>query len=312
MRLKNIYVLCSENKQKIDLIKGTSATNSGYTLVSGWDNFLDALKQIETVDFLKEDISNLIHSVPEIYRHQKQFHVTNSEFNNINQCKNKLLASMVNVVKLYESMGLLPEEQTGIDIKLPKCDSFSDFKKCIDELEFILYKCPFFRIKGEDLKFHSLDIGSMWLNFIVIGMAIGASSKLLCNLVMFLDKCIILRSHKITIDQQAMQLQTMKIEQKEKEELLKGINKIYQAQADTIISELENGTNIQLQDGEEKSVVLQTFEKMNHLIDKGLQIYSTIDSPREIQTLFQPIEQKYISIYDEIKLLEKRDSEQSV
>lgn len=309
MRLRNIYVLCSENKQKIELIKGSSATNNGYTIVSGWDNFLDALKQIKPVDFLNEDISNLISCVPEIYRHQKQFHVTNSEWNKINQRKNNLLASMENVIKLYESMGLLTEEQIGLDIKLPKCDSFSDFKKCIDELEFILYKCPFFRIEGEDLKFHSLDVGSMWLNFVVIGVAIGVSSKLLKNLVTFLDKCLILRSHKITIDQQAVQLQTMKIEQKEKKELLKGINKIYQAQADDIISELEKNTGIQLQDGEEKGVVLQTFEKMNLLIDKGLQIYSTIDSPKEIQTLFQPIEQKYLSIYDEIKLLEKRDSE---
>ena len=309
MRLRNIYVLCNENLEKVEAIKGTvSASNSSYTMVSGWDSFLEAYSKIKEIAFLNKDISNLISSVPEIYHHQNKFSVTNTEWNRINLNKSKLVASMINVIDLYESMGLNAEEQMGLDIKLPKCEDFFDFKKCIDELEFILYKCPFFKIEGEDLKFKSLDVGSMWLNFLVIGVSIGATSILLNNIAAFLDKCIAVRSHKVTVAQQELQLQSMTMEEEQKEHLLKGIQQIYQAQVDVIISELEKETNVDLRDGEERGVVSQAFDKANALIDKGLQIYSTIDSPKEIKALFEPIEMKYLSISENLKMLEEKNS----
>jgi len=310
MRLRNIYVLCNENLDKIKAIKGTtSANNSSYTVVTGWNSFLEAYNKLNEIAFLNDDISNLVSSVPEIYRHQKQFTVTNTEWSKIIQNRNELVSSMVSVIKLYESMELNSEEKIGLDIKLPKCEDFSDFKKYIDELEFILYKCPFFKIEGEDLKFKTLDVGSMWLNFLVVGASIGAASIILNNIAAFLDKCIIVKSHKITVEQQEMQLQSMTMEEKQKKEILKGIKQIYQAQVDTIISELEKETGVKLKNGEERGVVSQAFDKANVLIDKGLQIYSTIDSPKEVKALFEPIEMKYFSISEGLKKLEDKESE---
>lgn len=310
MRLRNIYVLCNENLEKVKAIKGATYTsNSSYTSVSGWDIFLDAYNKLHEISFLNEDISNLIRSVPEIYRHQNKFVVANNEWSKINRNRDKLVASMENVINLYESMELNSDEKTGIDIKLPKCDDFSDFKKCIDELEFILYKCPFFKAEGEDLRFNTLDVGSMWLNFLIIGVSIGAASIILNNIAAFLDKCSIVRSHKNIVEQQELQLQSMKMEEEKKNEILNGINQIYQAQVDTVISELENETGVKLKDGEERGVVSQAFDKANTLIDKGLQIYSTIDSPKEVKALFDPIEMKYISISKGLKQLEDKESE---
>lgn len=310
MRLKNIYVLCKDNVEKVESIKGsTSSSNSSYTVVTGWGVFLGSYSELYSISFLQDDISNLFNSVPEIYRHQSQFNVSNAEWNKISQNKNKLISSIKNVIKLYESMGLDSEEKIGIDVKLPKCDDFSDFRKCIDELEFVLYRCPFFKIDGEDLKFNTLDVGSMWINFVILGISVGASSIILNNLVAFIDKCLIIRSHKLTVEQQELQLQSMEMEKAEKEKLLSGINKIYEAQVENVISELESETNISLKDGEERGVVSQAFDKANLLLDKGLQIYSTIDSPEEVKALFEPLEMKYISVGNELKQLEKKVSE---
>lgn len=310
MRLRNIYVLCRENIEKVKLIKGTtSQNNSAYIAVTGWCSFLDAYIKINEIAFLHDDISNLVNSIPEIYRHQNQFTVSNTEWSKISQNKNKLVSSMENAINLYESLDINSDEQIGIDIKLPKCEDFSDFKKYIDELEFILYRCPFFKIDGENLKFRTLDVGSMWLNFLIIGASVGTTSIILNNIASFLDKCIIVKSHKITVQQQELQLQSMEMEEKQKNEIMCGIKKIYAAQVDTVISELEKETSIKLKDGEERGVVSQAFDKANVLIDKGMQIYSTIDSPNEVKALFEPIQMKYLSIEEELKKIEDKGSE---
>ena len=99
----------------------------------------------------------------------------------------------------------------------------------------------------------------------------------------------------------------MQMENDEKQKIYDGLNKVYQAYVDNIVTEMEKETGIELKNGEERGVVTQSFEKANMLFDKGMQIYSTIDSPREVKLLFEPLEMKYLSISDELKLLENKD-----
>lgn len=131
------------------------------------------------------------------------------------------------------------------------------------------------------------------------------------NLVMVCPSCHkeFDKIHLYSVEQvteQKVMLENMKMEQKEKENILNGINRIYQAQVENAIKELEVETGISLKDGEERGVVTQSFEKTNALIDKGLQIYAAIDSPKEVQVLFEPLENNYSLIEQGIKLLEKK------
>ena len=309
MRLRNIYVMCKENLHIIDSLTSTTYShNSNYVSVDGWEDILNIYEKLSSIEYIKKELSDLIKSVPEIYRHQHSFKVTNSEWSNISRAQKNLSDRMVDAINLYESLNLCNEESMGIDIKLPKCNDFSDFKKYITELEFILYKCPFFKIEDELLKFQTVDVGSMWLNFLIAGTGANLTSKIANNIAAFVDKCLTIKSHKLTIEQQKIQLETMKMEQVEKQNLLNGLNRIFQAQVDDIISELENETGIKLKDGEERGLVSQSFEKANALIDKGMQLYTTIDSPKEIQTLFEPLKTKYLSIEENLKLLEKKEN----
>ena len=73
---------------------------------------------------------------------------------------------------------------------------------------------------------------------------------------------------------------------------------------------MENETNKKLQNGEERGMVEQAFEKMNVLLEKGLQIYSTIESPQEVKALFEPLEMKYISVSNGVKLIEEKAKEE--
>lgn len=308
MRLRNIYMICLENMEKVKMVSGkVNPNNTAYTVVDGWNIFLESYKVLTKVPYLQPNADEIYKSVPDIYRHQNTFSVSNSEWNKINRNINTLTCIMDDVIKLYESMELECDEHIGIDIKLPKCDDFADFIKYIEELNFVLYKCPFFKIQGEDLKFNTFDVGSLWLNFVIAGLTIGATGSIIMNnLAAFFDKCLIIKSHKKTLEQQELLIQSMQIENKEKESMLKAINKLYETQVANCITELEMETGISLGDGEQRGVVCQAFEKTNLLIDKGLQIYTTIDSPNEVKALFQPLEMKFISVFDEKKQLEDK------
>lgn len=303
MRLRSTYILCRDN---IDKIRGiTCARGRDGCVVGGWLDALHAiLEHLGTINFLKEDANALIENVPEIFRMQDSFKTSDAIGDGIFERKKSLLNKMESVINLYESMGFDDKEKIGIDIKLPKCNDFSDFKKYIDELDFILYKCPFFKVDGEDLKFESVDVGSMWLCFLVAGVG---TSVVLNNIAAFIDKCLTIKSHKITIDQQIVQLDSMKMEQEEKEIVLKGLNKLFEKQVKDAISDLESTTGITLADGEERDVVSRAFEKTNALLDKGMQIYTTIDSSDEVKALFKPLETKYLSVSEGLKLLEKSE-----
>ena len=61
------------------------------------------------------------------------------------------------------------------------------------------------------------------------------------------------------------------------------------------------------EDGDEMGRINLCFEKMGELIDKGLQIRSSVDAPKEAQALFKPLEMKYLQISNSLKLLENKD-----
>ena len=308
MRLRNIYILCRDNLESIKKIEATdSKANSNYIHVVGWGEFLKVYKLLLPINGIKERVHELIESVPEIYRQYSSFHVDELKWSQIQKKRDILINSMLTVVNVYESMGMENDEQNGIDIKLPKCNDFLDFKKYIDELEFILYKCPFFKVNEEDLKFKTVDVGSIWLSFFVAGATVGMTSVLLNNIAAFMDKCMIMKSHKLNREQQELLIKSMDVQEKEKETLLASINKLFQAQTENVIKELQEEIGINLCNGEEKGIVLQSFEKTIALLDKGMQLYSTIDSSKEIQVLFEPLEMKYLSISESLKLLEKKE-----
>lgn len=311
MRLRNIYAICKKNIEIIDDFKPTTnKSNSSLYDFCGWEKISGILKdEIIPIKYLEIEATEFMDSVPAVYRTRDAFSVNTTDKNKILDSKRALYNCMVDAINLYESMDLKYEEGNGIDIKLPNCEDFSDLKKYISEIEFILFRCPFFNIENESLKFEAFDVGSLWLTFACVGAGALTFSVILNNLAAFLDKCIILKSHYLTVQTQEKTLESIQMEEKEKQIIIKGINDVYKAQVKNAIKELEELTNIQLKNGEEEDVVERAFEKANALMDKGMQIYSTIESNKENKALFEPVKMQYISIEENLKLLEKRDTE---
>ena len=164
-----------------------------------------------------------------------------------------------------------------------------------------------FKSDEEHLQFESMDVGSLWITILAVSAVGVSASVLLNNIAAFIDKCYVIKSHQLTIKQQEVIYENMKIDQKTKEQYLDGLKLVYDQIVKSTVVELEEITNIKLEDGEQVGIVSQAFDKTISLLDKGLQIYTTIDTPKEVQNLFKPLEMKYVDVAKPIeKIVQKR------
>ena len=217
----------------------------------------------------------------------------------------RLQTSLQCIISFLQSIGVNGNE-LELDIKMPPTDNITDFCKYVEDLEFIFTKCPFFYSDKESLKLKSVDIGSIWLVIIVVGATAHIGSALLNNIAAFVDKCFILKSHKLTCEQQKNEIEKAEIDQQQKEEIFRNINEVYQISVKNAIRELEDATAIEIKDNEDLQRVSQSFDRLEKLLDKGLQIHAAINSPEEVKAVFEPIEMHYLPKNDNIPKIEKK------
>ena len=312
MKLRNIYLLCEANYDSIRLLTGQNVTidNRIGIKVSGWGAARNALLELYDVPSLKVDAQKLFNVVPVFCRNSDTFNVSTDEWQKIASKRATLLRTMDDTIDLYKKMGFDTTERIGLDIKLPAFNDFSEFTKYINDIEFVLTKCPFWKEENESLVFENVDVGSTWLTFFVVGSAVAASgSIILNNIAAFIDKCIIIRSHFLTTQKQKADIEAQDRNEQEKEVILNYLQENYKKELDIAIKELEEVTHhaIENKDGDEYGRIEQCFDKMGKLLDKGLQIRSSIDSPSETKALFEPLETKYLAVENALKLLEKKE-----
>jgi hypothetical protein len=310
MKLRNIYMACKRSVEPIrnvHIYQNTTSTTRYW--VSGWNDAQTAiLNNLKGIELFEEKIAAFINTIPQALITRNEFEVSSSDWTSIKNRHKELLISIQDVIDLYESMGFEENSAQGIDIKLPECKDFQEFRKCIDELDFILYKCPFFKSDEEHLQFESMDVGSLWITILAVSAVGVSASVLLNNIAAFIDKCYVIKSHQLTIKQQEVIYENMKIDQKTKEQYLDGLKLVYDQIVKSTVVELEEITNIKLEDGEQVGIVSQAFDKTISLLDKGLQIYTTIDTPKEVQNLFEPLEMKYVDVAKPIeKIVQKEE-----
>lgn len=312
MKLRNIYMICMDNYDVIEGITGKAVTINGRSgvKITGWSNAMDALQILRSIPSLEDVVDKLISSVPDFYLTRDEFNLGNDEWNKIHASKATLLRTMADTIDLYEKMGMDTNNRIGLDIKLPEFNDFSEFVGYIKDIEFVLTKCPFLqdKNKNEEMVFDNVDIGSTWLTFLIIGCTAGVSI-ILNNVAAFVDKCIIIRSHYLSVQKQKQDLEAEKMDNNNKKVILDYIDRLYKKQVEETIKELESITENQINndDGDAYGRIELCFDKMGELIDKGLQIRASIDSPKETQVLFEPLEMKYLSVDKMGGLIERKE-----
>lgn len=141
MKFRNIYKMCVANLEILNSLKIMNNKHQQFYEISNWNNICQAVIEMrDNIKYLEKEAEDFLESVPEVFRYENEFKLGYEKFLGFCEKKTILQNCMSNAIKLYESLELNTEERIGLDIKLPECDDFLDFKKCIDDLEYILYK----------------------------------------------------------------------------------------------------------------------------------------------------------------------------
>ena len=311
MKLYNVYRIC---KQNIELIKNIDVTQRDDTdlskdikvkiyTIKNWYNLKNILYKLEIIPVLSQYVNECFKIIPESFRDEDSVPMNSVRYAEFMKHQNKLYDKMKDIIELYESMNL-ENDGNGLDIKLPNCEDLGEYISYLKDINFIFTQCPFLQCDDEILKFGSVDVGSNWLKLII---ATTSTCMILNNTASLIDKSLILRSHYINLQQQEEMLKNQQIKNDIAIDYHKTFELLRSAYMDTAINELAKESNKTL-DPEEQDKAKRTLEKLIILIDKGCEIYATLDSPDEVQVLFPEI-QSHLELPDNImKYLE--DNEQ--
>ena len=112
---------------------------------------------------------------------------------------------------------------------------------------------------------------------------------ILNNTAVLMDKALILRSHYISIEQQEETLKSIQLKNELTSAQIETFNLLRKTYMNTAISLLENDIG-KLDNPEERDKAERSLEKLELLLERGCEIYATLDAPEEIQALFPEIQ----------------------
>ena len=246
-------------------------------------------------------------TVPSIEREEEEPKISSKLASKLSAQEIDIYNKIYNIIELYESMGLNDEDNSNaIDIKLPACEDLDEYISYLKDLNFIFSQCPFLQCDGEVIKFGSVDVGSNWLKLTITAASI---SVILTNTASLLDKALALRSHYITIQQQEEMLRSMQIKNELAEEQVRTFKQLKDAGMEIVIQRLEKDHGIQL-DPEERDKTERILDKLILFLDKGGEIYASLDAPEDIQLLFPEIQGDLELPENIIKYLEDKEASQ--
>lgn len=306
MKLYNVYRLCEQN---VDFFYKNHIIDegNGINIIGSWKEIQKRFEKLSKIPVFKEDIEIYLKTVPSIEREEEEPKISNKLASKLIELETNIYNKIYTIIELYESMGLSDDNNSNaIDIKLPACEDLDEYISYLKDLNFIFSQCPFLQCDGEVIKFGSVDVGSNWLKLTITAASI---SVILTNTASLLDKALALRSHYITIQQQEEMLRSMQIKNELAEEQVRTFKQLKDAGMEIVIRRLEKDHEMQL-DPEERDKTERSLDKLILFLDKGGEIYASLESPENIQLLFPEIQGDLELPENIIKYLEDKEASQ--
>ena len=179
------------------------------------------------------------------------------------------------------------------------------------DVQFVFEQCPFLQSEESTIKFNCVDVGSQWLSFLVAAsVGSAAVAYIFKNLASMLDRAIQLKSHMNNLKEQEALLRKANLSNDVLETTANAYKAIIEQYVTQAVKEIEeqNSEN-RLSDGEERGKAEKSLEKLAELMDKGVEIYTSIDTSKDIQVLFPTIDGGESLPSDIMKYLEDKRQE---
>lgn len=284
MKLYNVYRLCKIHVNFFSRTNAERTRNNVYT-VSNWMQSKKELEIIRKIPMLKKYVDEYIELVPDILTKKDSFEIDDDTYAKLNSQRTILYNKMLSIIELYESFNI-EESKNCIDIKLPPCDDLKEYISYLKNIDFIFSQCPFLQCENEIIKFQSVDVGSNWIK---LAVATTTTCMILNNTASLLDKALILKSHYMTIQQQEEMLRRNQLKNELTQEQLDVFKQLKTTGMDIVIKQLEKEYG-ELPNSEERDKAERSLDTLVLILEKGGEIYASIDAPEETQLLFPEIQ----------------------
>ena len=309
MRMKYVYHLLKRNLDTLENFQlvndpykiGNSTTNRGKVL--NWQASRLALLEIKRIPMFNDFSSSILED--QYFANEKDsFYIPYETYQKIYNNYNHFMVQAKTIISFFDSVGF-SENECGFDVKMPNTDDFDEFSKNIELFNKALNQCPFLCIENEKLKLKKADIGSIWFEFFIIA---SGSSIILANLAKIVDKCLKIVSHYKTLKIQEELYKQAKIGTEQMKTIVECNTELIKSLTDKYITELKDEIpDIEIKDdGNER--VRYTLDSLVKLMDKGMEIYASIDASQEIKDLF-PTSDDIMFLPKPQKLLENKEEE---
>lgn len=301
MRLYNIYYTCKVAHD--NLIIDASTTPTEARRIMSWELNKQALFTLFSLDFIKEEAKAVYNVLNPIELEQNQPVIGINTYQKLLRKNAAVLSKVEAVIDLYESIKD-GSSTAGIDIKIPPCNSLEDYIAILKDINFVLTQCPYLKSDTEEFKYKGTDVGSDWITFAIIASStISSGFVILKSLASLINKAIMLKSNKKILDMQEELYKTMQMKNEVTQDTIDAFKKMKELTYKKYVDELQEELG-KLEDGEEVGRVSKSLEKLSNLIDKGLEIQTSIETPKEIKVLFPFAEQQQTLPENLIKYLE--------
>lgn len=309
MRIKYMYYLLKENFKALECLSLGDETykiggiNEKRGTVENWQSAKNALETVSVIPFLN-NFSNYIltHSEfrSDIIQERDSFVISYGTYKDIYPKYNNFLEQIRGVIAFCEDAGFNINEQ-GFDVKMPPTDDLNDFANNLALLNKVFSQCPYLIKDNEKIILKNTDIGSIWFEFCVIATG---STVLLLNLAKIVDKCIKIKSHAVIVKQQEELLRAAKLKNEILETVVEANKQAMGAIVSECVEELKNEIPETKLNPEDEERVKFSLNTISTLMGKGMEIYASIDSPKEIKDIF-PSSDEISSLPDTRKAIEE-------
>lgn len=285
MRLQEVYSICKhaqENWGNLLFEEKRAPGNIVYHRLTNLEEIKNTLSMLDPIESFGENIAA-------IRKTSVGFQQTDDATFDT-RAKNALIAEyqrlnnkVITVTELFESFNYKPNSN-GFDVKLPPEISLSDLSKCTKDLNIVFSTCPLLSSQEGTINFSAVDVGSVWLSFVIGGVAVTGILTMIAALV---DKALIIRSHYLTTKEQSEKIRSLQLGNDALEEATKINKAIGDCLLEKVSSDLASENNIN--DPEDMERLKNSIDLLANWMCKGMEIYASVQTEPETKAVFPPI-----------------------
>lgn len=196
-------------------------------------------------------------------------------------------SNLLTMQSMCEAIGV-KSDSSGFDIKLPPNMTLAELSKCTHDLDNVFNQCPLLKSEQEEVRLRGVDIGSIWVTFSIIGAGSALAFSILKNLAAMVDQIMQIRERAAICKQQEELAKQAQLKNEEIQPIVNANKTIIKNLTQSCAEKLASDNNID--SPEDIAQIRASLDMLREWIEKGMEVYASIEAPKEIKSAFPPLE----------------------